>query len=287
MRKQPREFSEEALKAVLVPLGPYLDQLVVSGSWVPFIYRRWLLKKPEGKGTVRTLDVDLAVRENLPVVGQPLAEQLRRAGYRITRWPERPLWGDEGGDEPQVTHFELRNAPYLELITPRHGRHRPGTVHEVQEGVGACELDYVEILLNDAQEAEIPGTPLRVRVPTLAAYAYQKALTFPMRQDRAKKEKDLANLFDVLQNFPELHEEMLTELKALVRRYDGAWWSAFTGNLKSVFSSGDGEGVRLVEAQQPDPYVEVVQRDATNGPSQFRELVYGRFKELLDSIGPG
>jgi len=170
VRKQAREFSEEAFKAVLVPLGSYLDQLVVSGSWVPFIYRRWLLKQTAGgKGTVRTLDVDLAVRENLQVVGEPITEQLRRAGYRITRWPERPLWGDEGGDGPQVTHFELRNAPYLELITPLVGRHRPGTVREVQDGVGACELDYVEVLLDHTLEVPIPGATLRVRVPTPAA----------------------------------------------------------------------------------------------------------------------
>ncbi len=284
MKKQAREFSESALKAVLVPLGPYLDQLVVSGSWVPFIYRHWLLKRPEGKGTVRTLDVDLAVHENLPVVGQPLAEQLRRAGYRITRWPERPLWGQDADDEPQVTHFELRNAPYLELITPRVGRHRPGTVREVQAEVGACELDFVEILLDDAQKVEIPGTSLRVRVPTLAAYIYQKGLTFPMRPDRAKREKDLANVFDVLNNFAELHDEMLDGTKALARRYDKAWLDAFRRNLESVFQSVDAEGVRLVEAQQPDPYGELLQKDVTNGPSQFRELVYGRFKEILDAI---
>ncbi|HVR83169.1 MAG TPA: GSU2403 family nucleotidyltransferase fold protein [Planctomycetota bacterium] len=286
MRKQAREFSEEALKAVLVPLGPYLDQLVVSGSWVPFIYRRWLLKqKPGAKGTVRTLDVDLAVRENLAVVGQPLAEQLRQAGYRITRWPQRSLWGDEGGDEPQVTHFELRNAPYLELITPRKGRHRPGTVREVQNGVGACELDYVEILLEDARDVPIPETPLRVRVPTLAAYVYQKGLTFPMRQDRAKKEKDLANLFDVLQNFPELHGELLGSMPALGRRHGKAAWSAFRANLTTAFNSAEGEGVRLIETQQPDPYRDLVQGDPANGSARFRELVYARFKEFLEKVG--
>ncbi len=59
--KPAREFTEAALREVLVPLGDCLDPVVRCGSWVPFVYRRWMLGQTEGRPMVRTLDVDLAV----------------------------------------------------------------------------------------------------------------------------------------------------------------------------------------------------------------------------------
>lgn len=270
-----------ALKEALAPLGPYLGEVVLCGSWVPFVYRRWRLGKPEGGRTVRTLDIDLAVPSPLPLAGLPLAEQLRRAGYRVARRPGRPLWDQEGDAGPSATHFERPDAPYLELITPHRGTAPQGSVREVQEGVGAAELEHVDILLSDIRDVAIPGTSLAVRVPTPAAYVFQKGLTFVKRQSAEKKGKDLANLFDVLHNLPELHDETLDGIRALGRHAEESLGSAFTGNLRIAFASADAEGVRLVETQQPDPYGEFVRRDPTNGPHQFRELVVGRFKELL------
>ncbi len=132
--RQAREFSETALKEALIPLGAYLGEVVLCGSWVPFVYRRWMLGKREGKGTVRTLDIDLAAPSPLPLLGRPLADQLRGAGYRVMRRPDRPLWDMEGDAGPQVTHFERPDAPYLELITAHRGTGPQGGVREIQEG---------------------------------------------------------------------------------------------------------------------------------------------------------
>ena len=41
------EFSEKSLIAVLSPLGDYLREMVVCGSWTLFIYRHWVLKRGE------------------------------------------------------------------------------------------------------------------------------------------------------------------------------------------------------------------------------------------------
>jgi len=106
-----------------------------------------------------------------------------------------------------------------------------------------------------------------------------------MRQDRAKREKDLANLFDVLQNFPEFNEQMLSGIKAMKLRHGQAEWNDFRANLSTAFSSVQGEGVQQVEAQRPDPYGALVQGDPVNGPARFRELVYGRFREFLEKTG--
>jgi hypothetical protein len=285
--RQAREFSETAIKEALIPLGAYLGEVVLCGSWVPFVYRRWMLGKREGQGTVRTLDIDLAAPSPLPLRGRPLADQLRGAGYRVMRRPERPLWDLEGDAGPQVTHFERPDAPYLELITAHRGTGPQGGVREIQEGVGAAELEHVDILLADPRLVPIPGTSMAVRVPSPAAYVFQKGLTFTKRQGPEKKAKDLANLFDVLHNFPELHDGTLAGTKSLAGRSGKALRDAFRANLESAFASADAEGVRLVEAQQPHPYGEFVRRDVTHGPRQFRELVVSRFKELLEALGPG
>lgn len=267
------EFNERSLIATLRPLGDYLEQMVVCGSWTLFIYRHWILKKGD-PAPVRTLDVDLAVPKKIPVVSEPLDKRLADAGFA------EDIVGES---RPPIVHFKLPGAPYLEFVTPYKGNRDQGT-REVQRGVTAQELRYLEIVLDNYREAPIPGTRLRVRVTSPAAYLYQKGLSFVRRAKAEKKAKDLSYLFDLLYNLPELRADALRDFPDLVSRYPDKWYKTFQRNLEKYFPDTDGEGVALILAQKPDPYSDLVGQDATHGRSLFRQTVFRTFESLLGDL---
>lgn len=269
----PSEFTEEGLIAVLTPLGDYLEEVVVCGSWTLFIYRHWMLKKRD-HSTVRTLDVDLAVPKAIPVASEPLEKRLKSAGFK------EDIQGDA---RPPVIHFELEGAPYLEFVTPYQSNREQGT-REVQTGVMAQELRYLEIVLENHREVPMPGKKLIVRVTTPGAYLYQKGLSFVKRQKSDKKAKDLAYLFDLLYNLPALRSDAVREFPALVRRYPAAWYKTFRRNLERYFPDAAGDGPDMVASQKPDPYSTMIGQDVTNGPGRFREAVYRAFADLLAEL---
>ena len=270
----PEEFGAKALVAALTPLGDYLERVVICGSWTLFIYRHWVLGKGD-EAPVRTLDVDVAVPKKVPIVQKPLSKILESAGFKEDL---------SGEGDPPVSHFRLKGSPYLEFITPHKGNREQRTL-EVQPGLTAQELRYLEIVLDTPRLVRIPGTRLEVRVVSPAAYLYQKGLSFVRRQKPAKKAKDLAYLFDLLHNLPELRAQALGELPALVGRHPATWHRTFRDNLHKYFSERNSEGVRLVESQQPHPYAQFLAEDPTNGTARFREAVFARFTALLADLG--
>ena len=267
------DFNSKALIAALTPLGDYLERVVICGSWTLFIYRHWVLRKGD-EAPVRTLDVDVAVPKKVPVVKELLSKVLASAGF------EAELSGE---GKPPVMRFLLKGSPYLEFITPHLGNKEQGTL-EVQPGLTAQELRYLEIVLDDPRSVRIPGTKLDVRVVRPAAYLYQKGLSFPRRQKSAKKAKDLAYLFDLLYNLPELRAEAIAEFPMLVRRFPPPWYQMFRDNLTKYFKERNGEGVQLVVSQQPDPYAKLLAEDPTSGRPRFQEAVFAAFSTLLDDL---
>jgi len=267
------EFSEKSLIAVLSPLGDYLQEMVVCGSWTLFIYRNWVLKRGD-RAPVRTLDVDLAVPKRIPLTSEPLEKRLADAGFKEDL---------KGESKPPVIHFKLPGAPYLEFVTPHKGNRDQGT-REVQAGVTAQELRFLEIVLDHYREAPIPGTALRVRVTTPAAYIYQKGLSFVRRMNPDKKAKDLAYLFDLLYNLPELRADALRNFPTLVGRYPDKWYGTFLKNLGRYFPDADGEGVSMVLSQKADPYSDMIGSDRTTGAVRFRQAAYRAFADFLADL---
>ena len=82
------------------------------------------------------------------------------------------------------------------------------------------EPDEVEIEFITAAAGSNDG-PLEVQkgltvsIPTPAAFALNKSLTFSRRRDLAKKEKDLYYLFYVVSGFPQWHDRMRANLRTI------------------------------------------------------------------------
>lgn len=266
------EFTEQDLVAALRPIEPYLGDLVVCGGWTLFIYRKWVLKD-EGPRPMSTMDIDFAVPARVGVHDRPIDELLKEAGFQ-TKFI--------GLDDPAVMYVK-DGAPEIEFLTPRKGNREPKTV-QIQPGLQAEPLRYLEVVLEDTRSVEIPDAGIRVRVPSPEAYFYQKGLTFPKRASEVKEAKDLAYLFELLCNYPELAKDLPAGIRRLRDRHPRTWFTTFKGNLDRYFPDVDGEGPRLVVGQRPHPHDEMVMKDVTNGPGLFRQLVFATFRDFLEKV---
>ncbi len=265
-------FDERDLAAVLQPLKPYLDKVVLCGGWTLLIYRRWVIKD-DGPLPMATMDLDLAVPRNLPVETQPLDTILRNAGFEANFI---------GSEDPSITYIK-EGAPEIEFITARSGNRPPKPI-EVQPGLKADPLRFVEVLLENSRTVTVKDLKLRVRVPTPEAYCYQKGLTFTRRQHDDKKAKDLAYIFELLHNFPALTKDLTVKLKELRDRHPKSWFTTFKDNLSQYFPAAGGDGVEMVFSQRPHPYDDMLMKDVTNGPGIFRHTVRAAFRTLIEGL---
>jgi hypothetical protein len=97
MRGQTREASLVALIRTLRVLEPYLDQIVIVGGWVPFLYHTYG-RMPSQNPLVRTMDIDVVVPRTLPERGAfTVNDLLSEAGYRARLY----------GSEATIVKYEL------------------------------------------------------------------------------------------------------------------------------------------------------------------------------------
>ena len=208
-----------ALRRVLAALGPYREDLVLIGGWVPYLYQQFG-GFPEWQVEIaRTIELDLVVPSPLTAEQrQPLAEILVRAGFSAILRNEGAVWVREGaGDE------------IIELFTAHHGTARQiGTPRPVagQTALAAISLTHLALLTEETQTLTIGsygGEELTVRVPTLGGYVLNKALTFLERLSASdhgvsKAAKDIAYIRDVMAGGERVRSRVRSDIKVLVKR---------------------------------------------------------------------
>jgi hypothetical protein len=71
---------DPALLAVVKALEPYLDDVVIVGGWVPYLYG--LQETPTSEAvSLKTRDVDLAVSRRVAQRAKPIDHLLEEAGF--------------------------------------------------------------------------------------------------------------------------------------------------------------------------------------------------------------
>jgi len=260
----------------LVIIREYLPQIVIGGGWVPLIYYHYLVGD-KTRNPIRTMDIDLYVKKNIPVIGSRTLDQiLTEAGLRSTF---------KSRDVPPVIHYEGKIDDFdveIEFLTDQAGS-REDPVIEVQKGLHAEVLRYIIISLDNVMTLTVDDLadaglqPLEVNVPTPAAYIFHKGLVFQRRKNRNKKAKDLYYIFDILSNLSDHMDAVHDDLGRLKTAYE-PWFNRFLSNLDAHFSSMEAEGVQLVSEQRPPNTMPRLTDD------QFRAYIYGTFRELIKRI---
>ena len=119
-------------------LRPYLDDIVIAGGWVPYLYAAHLPPSDEAVA-LRTRDLDLAVPREVPerekTIDQLLSDADFACEFRSLGTPPVTVYlATHAGDQVEI-----------EFITTARGDN-PG-VRRVQSGLTAQELHYVDLLL--------------------------------------------------------------------------------------------------------------------------------------------
>jgi len=221
-------------------LAPYLDEIVIVGGWVPFLYNKYG-EIPSPHPLLRTMDIDVVVPRRVEEHGRPtIDELLSRAGYEARIY----------GSDVTVVKYELASpVTEIEFLTPEVGR--PGkTALAVQHGLTAQALRYLQILLENTKKIEINDTidgsdiSLVVTVPSPGAFIYQKGLTLSpsSRRTSTKVDKDLYYIFSFVDSSKELWDSIPAEINSLRSRYAAKWFRNFIENLNDYFPESGGEG---------------------------------------------
>ena len=255
------------LKAIEV-LAPYLDEIVIVGGWVPFLYNRYG-QMPSPHPLLRTMDIDVVVPRHVEERGRPtIDELLSRAGYEARIY----------GSDVSVVKYELTSpVTETEFLTPEVGK--PGKAAlAVQRGLTAQALRYLQILLENTKKIKINDTTygsdisLVVTVPSPGAFIYQKGLTLSRRH--SKVSKDLYYIFSFVDSSGGLRDSILTEINSLRSRYAARWFRSFIRNLNDYFPESDGAGPALVATQYSGPM-----------PAEtFRNYAYRTFRDFIQAL---
>jgi hypothetical protein len=234
---------------VLRAVGPRLGDLVIAGGWAWYLYRKYLT----GERSLLeefTRDVDVAVPRRLPSAEASLDELLAEADFKAKMsGEERPpvtryLW--PSADNPEAT---------VEFLTPALGSGEKATLDI--DGIVAQQLRFVDLLLRDplsltitegAGSERFSGS---VRVPRVGFFVWQKALTFPKRHDRAKREKDLFYIFDLADQSRGLVSRIGEDIRGFPDRGTEVWRQRAAANLTAECGEPDSSGIGKVLDQIP------------------------------------
>ena len=276
----PQQFKESLLYTLWL-LRDYLADIVLCGGWVPFIYREYMiLKKP--LPPLRTKDIDLAVPEKIPLKKEieSIEQILKKAGFDEIQMDSGFSMSYSGKSVHPILKFEYhKNSLDIEIgfITPLRGNQEIA-VKRVQEGINAEALRYVDILLDNYEIIKITDSlfngqsiNLKVKIPTPAAYIFQKGLTFIKRKDALKKAKDLYYIYDLLSNYEELHDKIYTNFKIIHKKHPANWFKNFNKNIEKYFKSSEANGPFLIQKQY----------QGTMSHERLREHVHKTFQNFL------
>lgn len=221
----PGQF-EQALRRILWELREYLDDIVVIGGWVPYLYREYGGFTEWRSSLSRTGEVDILIGSPLETRGRKaMTAILSEAGFLPTT------------DEKMAAVWigEVEQGEKIEFLVPHKGTARQiGRLRPVesQNDLAAICLPELELLLDFTKRLGLPVTiegkqavELAIRVPWLGAYLANKAATFPKRRSAAakpaaenpKKAKDLLYIRDLAAAGEEVAQS-LSEDCAAIRR---------------------------------------------------------------------
>ncbi|HEX6042705.1 GSU2403 family nucleotidyltransferase fold protein [Longimicrobium sp.] len=273
---------EPALRRVLWELRAYLDDVVVIGGWVPYLYRRYGGFAGWQGRTSLTVEVDVLVDRPLPPGARPsIPDILRGCGFRPS--------GSVGG--AAVWMGDVDAGEMIEFLVPHTGTARQqGDAVPVaaQAGLRAISLPGLELMRRYRRPVRIPvateggETLLDVHVPWLGAYVVNKACTFCRRsahgEGGGKRSKDLLYLRDVAAAGEEVMARLEQDLREMARDRRAAGEIGSAGNnLRLAVNGGyPGEVNEAVAALR--------ERDATPSEAAALAEFRGRLADLLDLL---
>ncbi|HNZ03425.1 MAG TPA: GSU2403 family nucleotidyltransferase fold protein [Myxococcota bacterium] len=250
------------LGRLIKALGEYRTVAVLTGGFVPLIYRSMpgLVSPPTPP--LLTTDFDWTVPARLELLGgRSISERLKDSEFVAI---------PSLGTEPAVIRFqpsrfgtERLGPVYAEFLAPLVGSDadRRGVSRDVvvvQPGLTAQALRYLDILLVEPipfDACTIPEIGLDetsvILLPSPAGFVLQKLLAWPSREPE-KRPKDLAYVYEVAI----LTQKQWSCLAEVVNRlrdgFPSTWFDRVSSLIRREFRSHDSNGPVAVVRQYMD-----------------------------------
>jgi hypothetical protein len=240
-------------------LGQYREVAILTGGFVPVMYRRVPRFVEPPTPSLLTTDFDWTVPAPLDVLGgQSLADRLADSRFVTI---------SSIGTEPPVQRFQHERfgtrtlAPvHAEFLAPLVGSEvdRKGTsktVVTVQRGLTAQALRYLDLLFIEPlpfDAGTVPelglAAPTTILLPNPATYVAQKLLAWPER-DPKKRDKDLAYIHEVAFLTQAVWPELAVVVNDLKTRFPAPWFKRVSELTDRLFKSAPAEGAIAILRQ--------------------------------------
>lgn len=228
---------EKGFLDTLVLLSDVLSKIVIVGGWCPYLYAHYLWKKMI-PNIPTTTDIDLGVVETGSKRFEiTIYDRLKEAGLAIERIYEE--------EEVPIEFIYKRGEAELKIEFITSFETSDDTLNRFLGSKLACNrIEAFELLLKNPVFIELKhsGKKLTLHIPSPAAFLYHKGVTFVMRSNEMKRDKDLFYVFFVLKFCPN-REELLQAL----RGFEGdEYFESFRRNLKDYLSDVTQPGYRML-----------------------------------------
>lgn len=264
------ENVDEVFRECVIPLSSYLDQLVVVGGWVPYLYAK-IYSGEVSQEPLFTYDFDTALERGRFVEdGTTLDEAILDHGFKHRF---------DSLDTPPVVRYvkELRSGKHaeIEFLTESNDA---GKSVEVIGSINAQSLRYVKLLLDNPWSFPLSELGIQIdkplRIPRPSMFVIHKVLTSPLRSRGLKTAKDLYYVFFVMDVFPNWKDGIFSDIKDFTKEHPELV-GRITKYLESMFSDIDSEGIDKLISQRPQTAYKPMTED------QFRRYALNRMRELM------
>ncbi|MHB8840477.1 MAG: GSU2403 family nucleotidyltransferase fold protein [Candidatus Aquicultor sp.] len=263
---------------ILWSLRDYLPDIVIVGGWAPYLYFQYLFPQ-QGITPLRTYDLDIVVANEVPIKSNATIDGILRSiglNAQFTSSYSPPVMKYDG----RLNGQEIE----LEFLTSQRGRSRAIAV-TVQTGLSAQALRFADILYENTNSITISGVldngdfiELDIKVPSPAAYVFNKGLVFARSERSNKRSKDLYYIFDIISiDFPVYGKQIANQVIDLSGNYHKKWFRTFKQNLTAYFIDST-RGIDLVLSQRPSWAFTGMDDE------QLRHYIDAVFKEFINRL---
>lgn len=217
------EQEDLIISEFLKSIGPWRKYVVVGGGYALIIYKLYLSNPHIGNPPIGTRDFDTLIQRKVPNgLETNIREHLIGAGFK-------QFYKDYEDPATEAFSKEINGSEVeVEFLTDDVRRHNKGQ-NIVIAGVAAQPLTYLEqSLANTVEFRTRKGETGRVVSP--GAWIFHKGLTFPKRQDKLKRCKDLYGIWYAASQLQALSDQAIEELHALGKQQT-KWFKTFQKNL--------------------------------------------------------
>ena len=256
--------SELLFFEVLADLKEYLDDLVVVGGWLAYLYSKFLWRNISIE-PITTVDIDFGLSEKSnKIYHQNIYQILSSLDYEQHHIKIGKIF--------PVAFYKKGVIP-VEFIVDSNVN-----VKKLENLLGTKisvnKIAKFDFLIKNNILLKIKGGKRKniytIKCPKPSAFLYHKGVTFIDRENKAKQAKDLYYMYFILR----YAEDLDVILKEIHHYYDSGYFLNEFINIKEYFKRRTSPGCLMVERENGlDEYIDDVRND-----------IFNRFNQLLEFL---